>query len=72
MGKPNNARYEKTSSQLPYALYSRANNYETCGPRRDITEIPQLIIVRYKRNATEDSIKIEEKKAKKHVGGISE
>ncbi|CAL5444918.1 unnamed protein product [Camellia sinensis] len=57
-----------------YALYSRArycffhtqteNNYETCGPRRDITDVPQLIIVRYKRNATEDSIKIEEKKPK--------
>ncbi|CAL5362274.1 unnamed protein product [Camellia sinensis] len=57
--------YQKTSSQLPYALYSRAeNNYETCGPRRDITDIPQLIIVRYKRNATKDSIKIEEKKPK--------
>ncbi|CAL5441758.1 unnamed protein product [Camellia sinensis] len=57
--------YQKTSSQRPYALYSRAeNNYETCGPRRDITDIPQLIIVRYKRNATKDSIKIEEKKPK--------
>ncbi|CAL5362291.1 unnamed protein product [Camellia sinensis] len=40
------------------------NNYETCGPWRDITNIPQLIIVRYKRNATEDSNKIEEKKPK--------
>ncbi|CAL5441664.1 unnamed protein product [Camellia sinensis] len=57
--------YQKTSSQLPYALYSRANIYETCGPRRDITDIPQLIIVRYKRNATADSIKIEEQKPKK-------
>ncbi|CAL5444782.1 unnamed protein product [Camellia sinensis] len=38
------------------------NNYETCGPRRDITDMPQLIIVWYKRNATEDSIKIEGKK----------
>ncbi|CAL5441752.1 unnamed protein product [Camellia sinensis] len=67
-------RYQKTSSQLPYALYSRArycffhtqtkNSYETCGPRRDITDIPQLIIVRYKRNVTKDSIKIEGKKPK--------
>ncbi|CAL5362248.1 unnamed protein product [Camellia sinensis] len=67
-------RYQKTSSQLPYALYSRArycffhtqteNSYDTCGPRRDITDVPQLIIVRYKRNATEDSIKNEEKKPK--------
>ncbi|CAL5362259.1 unnamed protein product [Camellia sinensis] len=40
------------------------NNYETCGPRRDIMDIPQLIIVRYKRNATKDSNKIEEKKPK--------
>ncbi|THF99344.1 hypothetical protein TEA_007664 [Camellia sinensis var. sinensis] len=40
------------------------NSYETCGPRRDITDVPQLIIVRYKRNATEDSIKNEEKKPK--------
>ncbi|CAL5444866.1 unnamed protein product [Camellia sinensis] len=40
------------------------NSYETCGPRRDITDIPQLIIVRYKRNATKDGIKIEEKKPK--------
>ncbi|CAL5362244.1 unnamed protein product [Camellia sinensis] len=57
-------RYQKTLSQLPYALYSRANSYETCGPRRDIIDIPQLIIVHYKRNATKDSIKIEEKKPK--------
>ncbi|CAL5441612.1 unnamed protein product [Camellia sinensis] len=40
------------------------NSYETCGPRRDITDVPQLIIVRYKRNATEDSIKNEEKRPK--------
>ncbi|XP_028119692.1 uncharacterized protein LOC114317181 isoform X8 [Camellia sinensis] len=40
------------------------NSYDTCGPRRDITDVPQLIIVRYKRNATEDSIKNEEKKPK--------
>ncbi|CAL5362261.1 unnamed protein product [Camellia sinensis] len=50
------------------------NSYETCRPRRDITDVlftqnnitdvPQLIIVRYKMNATEDSIQIEEKKPK--------
>ncbi|XP_028071928.1 uncharacterized protein LOC114274232 [Camellia sinensis] len=40
------------------------NSYETCEPRRDITDIPQLIIVCYKRNATEDSIKIVEKRPK--------
>ncbi|GFZ03568.1 hypothetical protein Acr_16g0001920 [Actinidia rufa] len=37
------------------------NSYETCGPRRDITDVPQLIIVRYKRDAIEESIKIEKK-----------
>ncbi|KAF5942947.1 hypothetical protein HYC85_020589 [Camellia sinensis] len=50
------------------------NSYETCGPRRDITDVlftqknitavPQLVIVRYKTNATEDSIQIEGKKPK--------
>lgn len=29
--------------------------YETCGPRRygDLTDVPRLFIVRYKRNSTE-------------------
>ncbi|KAK3005599.1 hypothetical protein RJ639_016962 [Escallonia herrerae] len=35
-------------------------SYETCGPRRDITDVPQLFIVRYKRADDEDSKKIEE------------
>lgn len=30
------------------------DSYETCGPRRDITDIAQLFIVRYDRNGTED------------------
>ncbi|GAA0145525.1 chaperone [Lithospermum erythrorhizon] len=28
--------------------------YETCGPRRDISDIPQLFIIRYERNASEN------------------
>ncbi|MCL7029995.1 hypothetical protein MKW94_017319 [Papaver nudicaule] len=27
-------------------------SFETCGPRRDMTDAPQIIIVRYKRNST--------------------
>ncbi|XWS47997.1 hypothetical protein CRYUN_Cryun13aG0034000 [Craigia yunnanensis] len=37
------------------------NSYETCGPRRVPTDIPQLFIVRYERNTTEDSVKVEKK-----------
>ncbi|KAK1373362.1 J domain-containing protein [Heracleum sosnowskyi] len=33
-------------------------SYETCGPRRDLSDVPKLIIVRYSRNDTED-VKIE-------------
>ncbi|KAE8124010.1 hypothetical protein FH972_018922 [Carpinus fangiana] len=35
--------------------------YETCGPRRDLTDAPRLFIVRYKRNSTEDDMKVERK-----------
>lgn len=34
-------------------------SYETCGPRRDLIDVPKLIIVRYSRNDTEDDDKIE-------------
>lgn len=34
-------------------------SFETCGPRRDITDVPQLFIVRYKRNATVDANKVD-------------
>ncbi|KAF8399510.1 hypothetical protein HHK36_015377 [Tetracentron sinense] len=37
------------------------NSYETCGPRRDISDVAQLFLVRYKRNSTEDNIKVERK-----------
>ncbi|PSS07931.1 DnaJ subfamily C member 10 like [Actinidia chinensis var. chinensis] len=44
-----------------FFIIQTMNSYETCGPRRDITDVPQLIIVRYKRDAIEESIKIEKK-----------
>ncbi|KAI8543321.1 hypothetical protein RHMOL_Rhmol08G0207600 [Rhododendron molle] len=44
-----------------FFIIQTASSYETCGPRRDITDVPQLLIVRYKRNASEDSIKIDRK-----------
>ncbi|XP_042502470.1 dnaJ homolog subfamily C member 16 [Macadamia integrifolia] len=37
------------------------NSYETCGPRRGLNDVPQLFIVRYKRNSTEDETKVEKK-----------
>ncbi|CAL5393990.1 unnamed protein product [Camellia sinensis] len=52
--------------QVRYCFFhtQMENSYETCGPKRDMTDVPQLIIVRYKRNPTKDSTKIEEKKPK--------
>ncbi|KAL6995170.1 hypothetical protein U1Q18_005305 [Sarracenia purpurea var. burkii] len=44
-----------------FFIIQTTKSYETCGPRRDITDAPQLVIVRYKRNASEDGIKIEKK-----------
>ncbi|XP_058228368.1 uncharacterized protein LOC131336513 isoform X1 [Rhododendron vialii] len=44
-----------------FFIIQTASSYETCGTRRDITDVPQLLIVRYKRNASEDSIKIDRK-----------
>ncbi|XP_043725331.1 uncharacterized protein LOC122671912 isoform X2 [Telopea speciosissima] len=37
------------------------NSYETCGPRRGLNDVPQLFIVRYKRNSTEDETNVERK-----------
>lgn len=34
-------------------------NYETCGPRRDLRDVPKLIIIRFARNGSEDIEKIE-------------
>ncbi|KAK2655544.1 hypothetical protein Ddye_008596 [Dipteronia dyeriana] len=32
--------------------------FETCGPRRDLSDVPRLFVVRYKRNATAENIKV--------------
>ncbi|OMO49845.1 hypothetical protein CCACVL1_30783 [Corchorus capsularis] len=37
------------------------NSYETCGPRSVPTDVPRLFIVRYERNASEDTAKVEKK-----------
>nr|XP_043607357.1 uncharacterized protein LOC122579285 isoform X2 [Erigeron canadensis] len=36
------------------------NSHDTCGPRRDITDVPRLFLVRYKRNDTEVNKKTDE------------
>ncbi|KAA3456947.1 Thioredoxin-like protein [Gossypium australe] len=40
---------------------SRVKSYETCGPRRVPTDVPRLFIIRYERNATEDTFKVDKK-----------
>ncbi|KAF2311303.1 hypothetical protein GH714_021603 [Hevea brasiliensis] len=40
-----------------FYLHSETS-YDTCGPRRDLTDVPRLFIVRYKRNATQDNVRI--------------
>ncbi|KAF3437633.1 hypothetical protein FNV43_RR20389 [Rhamnella rubrinervis] len=49
--------------QKRYCLFylSSETSYETCGPRRDVTDVAQLFIVRYKRNSTEENLKPERK-----------
>ncbi|KAL5544526.1 hypothetical protein UlMin_008310 [Ulmus minor] len=44
-----------------FYLHSESS-YETCGPRRDMTDVPLLFIVRYKRNASEENVKPERKR----------
>lgn len=43
-----------------FYLHSETS-YDTCGPRRDLADVPRLFIVRYKRNLSEESIKVERK-----------
>ncbi|KAI9174662.1 hypothetical protein LWI28_020900 [Acer negundo] len=43
-----------------FYLYSETA-FETCGPRRDLSDVPRLFIVRYKRNATAENIKVARK-----------
>ncbi|KAF5730165.1 dnaJ subfamily C member 16-like isoform X1 [Tripterygium wilfordii] len=42
-----------------------ASNYETCGPRRTMIDVPRLYIVRYKRNSSEANITV--KRKPKHI-----
>ncbi|XP_024976391.1 uncharacterized protein LOC112514274 isoform X1 [Cynara cardunculus var. scolymus] len=35
------------------------DSYDTCGPRRDIADVPRLVLVRYKRNDTEVNKKVD-------------
>ncbi|TQD79205.1 hypothetical protein C1H46_035243 [Malus baccata] len=50
-------------AQKKYCLFflQSENSHETCGERTDMTDVPQLFIVRYKRNVTEESEKPEKK-----------
>ncbi|KAK9107493.1 hypothetical protein Syun_023504 [Stephania yunnanensis] len=43
-----------------FYLHSESS-YETCGPRRDLTDVPLLFIVRYKRNFTKDETNVKRK-----------
>ena len=40
------------------------DSYDTCGPRRDIVDVPRLVLVRYKRNDTEVNKKVEDNSMK--------
>lgn len=51
----------EAQKKLCFFYLHSESSYETCGPRRDVTDVPQLLIVRYKRNATEESSKVKKK-----------
>lgn len=48
-------------AQQRYCFFyvSLEDSYDTCGPRKDITDVPRLFIVRYQRNGTEISERTE-------------
>ncbi|POO01965.1 hypothetical protein TorRG33x02_022570 [Trema orientale] len=54
-------------AQKRYCLFylNSETSHDTCGPRRDIADVPRLFIVRYKRNTSE-----EDTKPKRKQGGI--
>eukprot|EP00258_Populus_trichocarpa_P015941 XP_006373458.1 dnaJ homolog subfamily C member 16 [Populus trichocarpa] len=54
---------EAQEKYCSYYLHSETS-YDTCGPRRDLIDVPKLFIVRYKRNASEDDIKVDTKPKK--------
>ncbi|KAJ6290594.1 hypothetical protein OIU78_026356 [Salix suchowensis] len=51
---------EAQEKYCSYYIHSETS-YDTCGPRRDLVDVPKLFIVRYKRNASEDVIKVDTK-----------
>ncbi|KDP31275.1 hypothetical protein JCGZ_11651 [Jatropha curcas] len=46
-------------AQEKYCLFylHSETSYDTCGPRRDLSDVPRLFIVRYKRNTTQDNVR---------------
>ncbi|KAL6183072.1 hypothetical protein ACLB2K_044483 [Fragaria x ananassa] len=49
---------EAQKKYCQFFLHSETS-YETCGSRTDMTDVPKLFIIRYKRNVTEESDKPE-------------
>uniref|UniRef100_A0A803R088 J domain-containing protein n=1 Tax=Cannabis sativa TaxID=3483 RepID=A0A803R088_CANSA len=52
----------ETQKRYCFFYLNSENSYDTCGPRRDLADVPQLFIVRYKRNASEEDTKPKRKK----------
>ncbi|KAF9623693.1 hypothetical protein IFM89_003838 [Coptis chinensis] len=52
----------EAQKKLCFFYINSETSYETCGPRRDISDLPQLIIVRYNRNTTQEGSKVEKKR----------
>ncbi|PIA62806.1 hypothetical protein AQUCO_00200672v1 [Aquilegia coerulea] len=50
-------------AQKKYCFFyiNSESSYETCGPRRDLSDVPEMVIVRYKRNFTQEERKVEKK-----------
>ncbi|KAK4781631.1 hypothetical protein SAY86_015733 [Trapa natans] len=50
-------------SQKKYCFFylQSETSYETCGPRRDMMDVPRLFIIRYKRNLTEENEPVKSK-----------
>ncbi|PKI33756.1 dnaJ homolog subfamily C member 16 isoform X1 [Punica granatum] len=45
----------ETQKKYCFFYLQSETSYETCGPRRDISDVPRLFIVRYTRNLTEEN-----------------
>ncbi|GAV84669.1 hypothetical protein CFOL_v3_28111 [Cephalotus follicularis] len=51
----------ETQEKYCFFYLHSETSYETCGPRRAPDDVPRVFIVRYKKNDTEDNIKVEKK-----------